>query len=160
MKTIWYRSKVDWWLGLILIVVPLVSLAVLVASFRSSDRVELVVAIMTCIFIAALYGLLIIPVRYGIAEDELIIRFGVVRWRVRLRAIEEVKPTRNPLSSPALSLDRLAVRTGPGLLSMTLISPADREDFLKLLAMRSGLGWDGNRLVRVVGQDKGLDKSL
>ena len=87
--------------------------------------------------------------RYGIARDDLIIRFGVVRQRIRLDEIREVVPTHNPLSSPALSLDRLAIRTGPSIFSGTMISPADREVFLATLALRTGLRQDGNRLVRI-----------
>ncbi|MDT8434491.1 MAG: PH domain-containing protein [Anaerosomatales bacterium] len=87
-------------------------------------------------------------VRFGIARDELIVRFGIVRLRIPLDTIQEVVLTHNPLSAPALSLDRLAVRTGMSPLSETMISPADREAFLSTLAMHSGLRRDGDRLVR------------
>lgn len=130
--------------------IPLISLGVLGASLRSGDVTEIIVAIIACVFTAALFGLLVIPVRYGIGRDELIIRFGVVRQRIRLDTIMEVRPTRNPLSAPALSLDRLAIRTGHKLILETLISPSDRETFLSALAMRSGLRRDGDRLIRDV----------
>jgi len=151
MDVVWYPSKIDWWLGLILVLVPLVSLGVLAASLTSDDPAEIMIAVVVCVATAALYGLLVLPVRYGIARDELIIGFGVVRQRIRLDAIQQVKPTHNPLSSPALSLDRLEIRTGSGLFSAIMISPANREEFLATLAMRSGLRRDGDRLVRPVG---------
>lgn len=141
----WFPSKVDWWLGIILALLPFASLGVLVAS----DPAEVMAGAVSGLVIAALYGLLVFPMRYGIARDELIVRFGVVRQRIPLDTIQEVVPTHNPLSSPALSLDRLAVRTGTGLLSATMISPADRDAFLSTLAMHSGLRRDGDRLVRV-----------
>jgi hypothetical protein len=147
--TVWYPSKLDWWLGVILAVVPLSSLAVLVISLSGGDAVETLIAAGTVVFVAALYGLLVFPVRYGITHGELIIRFGVVCQRIRLDAIHEVAPTHSPLASPALSLDRLSVRTGAGILSQTMISPADKEDFLSTLAAYSGLRRAGDRLVRI-----------
>ncbi len=119
------------------------------AGLTSDDPAELVAAIVSCVVTVALYGLLVFPMRYGIAQNELIIRFGIIRQHIQLDAIQEVVPTHNPLSAPALSLDRLAIRTGTGLFSGTMISPADRETFLSNLAMHSGLRQDGDRLVRV-----------
>ncbi|MBE0567752.1 MAG: PH domain-containing protein [Krumholzibacteria bacterium] len=148
MDVSWYRSKVDWWLGVILAAAPLVTFGALGASLVAGDSAGTTAAVVTCVVTVALYGLLVVPVRYGIARSELIVRFGVVRQRIPLASIVEVKPTRNPLSSPALSLDRLAVRTGPGFSAGTMISPADREAFLAMLATRAGLKRDGDRLVR------------
>lgn len=71
---------------------------------------------------------------YRVTADELQVRSGPFRWRVPLAAITAVRRTRNPLSSPALSLDRLEVRYGPG--RVLLISPLDREGFLAVLRAR------------------------
>ncbi len=146
-SVVWFASKVDWWLRVILFLPPLASLTALGASLASRDRGEIAVAGLICATVAALYGLLVIPIRYGVGSDELIIWFGVFRQRVSLAAIEEVTPTRNLLSAPALSLDRLAIRTGSGLLSTTMISPLDREEFLTLIAAKTGLRRSGGRLV-------------
>lgn len=148
-QCLWFPSKVDWWLGIILALLPVVSLGVLLTSLVSEDPAELVSAVISCAVTAGIYGLLVFPMRYGIAEDDLVVRYGVVRHRIRLERIQEVAPTHNPLSSPALSLDRLAIRTGSGLFAETMISPADREAFLATLAMRAGLHRDGDRLVRI-----------
>lgn len=145
---VWFPSKVDWWLGILLACPPVGSLVALGAGLASSDPGKIAVGAIACVLVSALYALLVIPVRYGIGPEELIVRFGVVRQRVKLGDIEEVAPTRNPLSSPALSLDRLAIRAGPGFLSTAMISPADREAFLLLLAAKGRLRRDGDRLVR------------
>jgi len=71
---------------------------------------------------------------YTITETHLIIRSAFFSWRYPLAEITRVRPTRNPLASPALSLNRLEIRTRKGL--CPLISPADREGFLKLLRER------------------------
>ncbi|GAB4277589.1 MAG: hypothetical protein Kow0056_09190 [Coriobacteriia bacterium] len=144
----WFPSKVDWWLGVLLAVAPGICVYILLASLVTSDQEGITAGLTSCAFIGAIYLLLVIPVRYGIGPDTLIIRFGVVRQQVRLGDIVEVKPTNNPLSSPALSLDRLAVRTGKGPFRTTMISPDERDTFLAMLATAAGLEREGDRLVR------------
>lgn len=74
---------------------------------------------------------------YRVGEHALHVRAGPFRWRVPLDAIESVTPTRNPLSSPACSLDRLRVghRTARGERAL-MISPSDKTGFLDALARR------------------------
>ena len=148
MDTVWFPSKVDWWLGVLLVFPPASALAALADGLLNGDSEALLVGVVTAAFVIALYWLLVIPVRYGISSTELVIRFGVIRQRVDLVSIDVVEPTKNPLSSPALSLDRLAIRVGEGVLSTTMISPDDREGFLNLLANNAGLHREGERLVR------------
>jgi hypothetical protein len=146
----WYPSKVDWWVGLLLVIGPLAALAGLVVTLRSGQGASVAVALAGPVLFAAIYVGLVFPMRYGIDSDALVVRFGLVRLRIPLADIVEVRPTRNPLSSPALSLDRLAVSTGDGssLRIRALISPAARSDFLAELAARARLRRDGDRLVR------------
>ncbi len=146
--TVWFRSKVDWWLGLLLVLLPVLLVVNAYAVLQGGVREDVVAMVFALALTAAIYGLLLVPVRYGVAPDELIVRFGVVRQRIALSDITEVHPSRNPLSSPAFSLDRLAIRTGRGALRQTLISPADRETFLVTLAFHAGLEREGDRLVR------------
>ncbi|HUT77779.1 MAG TPA: PH domain-containing protein, partial [Polyangia bacterium] len=82
---------------------------------------------------------------YVLGGDTLRIRSGPFRWRVRLDRIVEVVPSRNPLSSPACSLDRLHIRY-TGSRRGILISPEDRSRFLQTLAARSPqLRFEGDR---------------
>jgi membrane protein YdbS with pleckstrin-like domain len=100
----------------------------------------------TLVFILVLYGGIVLPIRYTVASDHLVIRFGLIRSRVPYDKIQGVKPTRNPLSSPALSLNRLHLETGSSL--GPNISPKDREGFLRALAARAPhLKREGDRLV-------------
>lgn len=144
----WFKSKLDWWLGAILVAVPVLQLAALTWAIISRDRDAVYASLLGAAFVAAMYALLVVPVRYGISDDALLVHFGVVRQRIAYETIGEVYPTRNPLSSPALSLDRLAIKTGRGPLNLTLISPVQREEFLALLSSRANLRWDGSRWVR------------
>jgi len=70
---------------------------------------------------------------YWFSEDRLVIRCGPFRFRVPLLEIDSVEPTRNPLSSPACSLDRLLLRYGR---KSIMISPADKTGFLAELQLR------------------------
>jgi len=85
---------------------------------------------------------------YSLSGGELLIRSGPFRWSVRLDSIEEIYPTRNILSSPAFSLDRLRIRYR-GSRYGVMISPENKSAFLQDLATRSpGLKVTGGRAVR------------
>lgn len=74
--------------------------------------------------------------RYELRGEALVIRSGPFRWSRSVHAIREVRPTRNPLSSPALSLDRLAIRFRDQKLPV-MISPLRRQEFLADLLTRA-----------------------
>jgi hypothetical protein len=124
-------------LGVILVAVPLVSAGTFVATLVAGEGAW--AAGLSCVFIVTLYAGLVWPVRYGLGDEHLIVRFGLVRQRVPYRNIRLVRPTRSPLSSPALSLWRLRVEYGAGFLQAVMISPAQRDAFLDALAARTGL---------------------
>lgn len=85
--------------------------------------------------------------RYRLSDTELLILCGPFRYRVLLKEIRSVEPSRNPLSSPACSLDRLAIRWGAGG-KRILISPEDKSAFMRILKERSAqLDWEGKRLL-------------
>lgn len=132
----WFPSKVDWWMLPALAIGPAVGAGIMVMGLWQGDLVDAGVGLGICLMVAALYLGLIFPMSYGIGDQELIVRSGVVRHRIALRQITGVTPTRNPLSSPALSLDRLEIRWGKGLFQRVLISPRDATTFQDLLAQR------------------------
>jgi len=68
---------------------------------------------------------------YTFEPTSLLIRSGPFRWRVAFVEISSVEPSRNPLSSPACSLDRLLIQYGK---RQIMISPANRAGFLRGLA--------------------------
>lgn len=76
-----------------------------------------------------LYG-----ISYTLTDEELLIRCGPFRFRVPLASIVSVQASRNPLSSPAASLDRLLIRYDTR--RRILISPTPRSDFLRELGKR------------------------
>jgi hypothetical protein len=144
----WYRSKIDWWIALLLCLPPVASVAVCVALALGGEASGLPVGLAGVALVFGIYFGLVFPMRYGMDDTHLIVRYGVCRQRIPLADVSEVRPTHNPLSSPALSLDRLRVQFGQGLFKAVMISPADQDGFLDDLARRAGLQREGDRLVR------------
>ena len=144
-----YRSKIDPWLIPILWMPPVAAVVSGVASALAGSTSGSLISVAMGVFVVALYGVLVFPMRYSLSETDLVVRFGICRRRIPLAQITDVHPTSNPLSAPALSLDRLRIRFGQGFFKSEMISPADRDQFLAELAQKAGLNRDGERLFRV-----------
>lgn len=144
----WYRSRTDWWIALCLCVPPTASAIVLTSAIVAGRQSETAIAVGVMLLVFGIYMGLIFPMRYGLNDQELTVRFGLCRQRIPLHSIREVRRTRNPLSSPALSLDRLHVQFGDGFFKAVMISPLDRDEFLDDIRERAGLVRDGERLIR------------
>src|SRR5690606_38454155 len=129
-----FTSKVDAWLAAILVVLLLSAIGVPVALFATGDPQAWVGLISTALILLLLGGLAW-PVYYELEDETLLIRFGLVRSRLRYAEIRRVVPTRSMLSSPALSMDRLHVDAGSSL--GPLISPRDKSGFLDALAAKA-----------------------
>lgn len=143
-----FATKVDAWLAAVLVIALVGSLIAIAAAARERPR-DAAIAGVVLLAAFGLVAAVAIPTRYTIAERELEIRSGMLRYRIPLEAILRVYPTRNPLSAPAWSLDRLGIdwRKG-GSRSLALISPARREEFLELLGDRARLERIGGELRR------------
>lgn len=146
-----YYSKVDTWIvatlvggflfGLVIILINIVFSGLLATAWWSP-----------VLFLAIFGGVasLLFPLYYEITPSALQVRTGWIRREISLASIQRVFPTNNPLSAPALSLDRLQVEYMQGSLRRsTLISPKDKSNFLRDLADRAGdLEMQGDQLVR------------
>jgi hypothetical protein len=75
---------------------------------------------------------------YTFRRSDLFVRSGPFRWRIPVADVTRVEATGNPLSSPAWSLDRLAVhfRRPGGREGALMISPKDKDGFLAELRAR------------------------
>jgi hypothetical protein len=148
-----HYSKKDAWLVAIVSISILGPLLIGLAFIAAGGPLQ--AAGITTLLVGALTGLTVLlltyPLYYKIAGDELVIRCGLlVNQHIPLSAIVLVQPTRNPLSAPAWSLDRLRVAyLIKGREKFTLISPAERSAFLHdLKAAAPGLTWNGECLER------------
>jgi hypothetical protein len=148
-----YRSKKDLWLfGLVwgTVLAPLV--VGLFDVFAPGGNVEVGwVLVRVGVVVAAAVLFTTYPLNYEIAAGELVARSGLMRWRVSLDSIQEVRPSRNPASAPTWSLDRLRVEYLKGGSTRTLyVSPEEKSAFLRdLVDSTPGLELRGNRAVRV-----------
>ena len=146
-----YRSKVDWWMYIAL-GLPLIGGVVAVLAGLTSHRTSTLFAgAGALVFYAAILGLLVLPMRYTIDETELRVRAGrLIDLRIPFSRIISIEPTRNALSSPALSLDRLAVayKKANGGYTVVRISPTDQRAFLAdIMAASPRHRIDGDRLI-------------
>jgi hypothetical protein len=128
-----FKSKVDAWLIWLTLGPPIVIFsALMLAAARAGQlrdpRFLYVIAVM--IILGAFVGFLLRSTDYRIADGVLLIRCGIFRWRVLIRTITSVTPTRSPASSPAMSLDRLRVEYDEREI---LVSPRDKAGFVRAL---------------------------
>ncbi len=132
----YFPSKRDGWLVALIWAGALVAVAAGVGQLGSATGtlpgllMGVLLIGMAAFLLWVLYG-----TGYTLTADRLLIRSGPFRFRVPLAEIDSVTPSRNPLSSPACSLDRLDVRYHRGRRRI-LISPEDKGRFLGSLVER------------------------
>lgn len=119
-----FESKKDWWLRLF-IWIPIGG--GLVLSLMSGGLIIKIVMIFSALSIAWIW----FGTYYEFLDDMMVVKCGPFRERIKLSDIKSVKETRNPLSSAALSIDRLELRYG--FSGMVLVSPKDKEAFIEMI---------------------------
>jgi hypothetical protein len=115
-----YKSKIDWWLVL---------LVVGIFGYPIIDGIVTHDYFLSVLFsgVLLLFFLLSKTIQYKIEDKKLII------WntKIEISTIRRIYRTNNPLSSPALSLDRIAIVYNK--FDEILISPKERNEFIKEL---------------------------
>ncbi|MCX2981405.1 hypothetical protein EYC98_11070 [Halieaceae bacterium IMCC14734] len=124
-----YKSKIDTWL---LLVLAGSAIACLIAAYTATQQGD---GVMTGLLILALgAGLplwILASTKYVVADQSISVRSGPFFWTIQISSISSVRETRNLLSSPALSLDRIELEYGAG--KKIMISPADKAGFRKAI---------------------------
>lgn len=148
-----HRPKYDRWLVAVLALGAVVSLALpalLWASVPAAARPMLLGTLALDFVVIAFVVWLVAAIRYELSESDLVVRFGPFRITVPLQGIDEIFPTKNPLSAPAPSLDRLQINYRVGeRRRVVLVSPKDKAAFLEdVAAAGRGLSVQGDRVVR------------
>lgn len=127
-----FKSKVDRWIQILLIVVIVTEIwAIGTAAMQAGDPLFTTGMIVLAIAIVGLLVWLLVGTHYTVDRGILKIVSGPFRWKVPLDQITAVEATKSPLSSPALSLDRMRIRYGKR--RRIMISPADKAGFLKAI---------------------------
>ena len=128
-----FRSKVDAWLTLVVaggLGAMWLAPVRRIWAGRTIDTLDIIGPFLATAFIVWVFG----STYYVITADSLIVRAGPIRRTVPLRSVQRLRATHNPLSSPALSLDRIEVRYGS---KRVLISPEDKRGFVSAVMKRS-----------------------
>jgi len=125
-----FNTKIDWWIGLILSIVPITSICMIIRFFQFGGGTNAIVGL-----IMLIVSVIIVPlyfITYILDEKDLIVKicfFYVLK--IAYSSITSVKETKNPLSSLAMSIDRIEIKFGNG--DCVLISPKNKKEFLKVL---------------------------
>ena len=126
-----FRSKVDLWLVIVIIAVPIMLLEFILDGLNTPDKFAELLALVIVVAELGIFTWLYFSTRYTITGDFLLVKAGPFSWVIPIEDIVSAEPTRNPVSSPALSLDRLLIRYGHS--AELMISPKDKLGFMKEL---------------------------
>ena len=140
-----FKTKIDWWLAILLCVSPLISLLTLLGFYLLGISYAWL-SWLVVLIVGLIYAGLIFPLYYELEDKSLLIRSGRIRCRIPYQRIKKVIPNRSTSSSPALSLDRLYIDTGDDL--AVSISPTNKIRFLQALEEKANhLVLSDNQLV-------------
>lgn len=132
-----FKSKIDRWLLFLLVSIMVFEIVVMsIAAMQAGDPRAAVGLVTTALLIVALIGSLLIGTHYTVDGNTLRVVSGPFRWKVPIDQIQSVEATRSPLSSPALSLDRLRIDYGGR--RRIMVSPADKAGFLRAIGQEIG----------------------
>jgi hypothetical protein len=134
-----FKSKIDRWLLLLLVAIMVFEVVVMsVAAMQAGDPRAAAGLVLTALLIVALIGSLLIGTHYTVEGNTLRVVSGPFRWKVPIDQIHSVESTRSPLSSPALSLDRLRIDYGNR--RRIMVSPADKAGFIRAIGQEPNDG--------------------
>ena len=116
-----YKSKVDWWLGIVL-VYPIFRSVASIIEGEWIGYIGIVLCLLFIVFISK-------STRYIISENYLIIKcMFIVNDKIEISKIRKIEKTNSILSSPALSLDRISIKFNK--YDEVYISPKERQSFI------------------------------
>lgn len=131
-----FESKKDRWLAILIIFI----LAILPVTTAydilqgNLTRADVFISVAITFIMPAFIGWLWFQTHYTILEDTLVVVSGPLRKKIPLNEITFVKPSKNPISSPALSFDRIMISYGNH--RTVYISPKERALFISELTKK------------------------
>jgi len=128
-----YRSKIDWWLGILLGGTMALMFYILIEPILFGDGIHLGMTIVTVITLIIILPLFFI--KYTLYSTHLLVSCGIYgKERIEYHLIHQMKETKNPISSAAMSLDRLQIDyMENGYHQTVLISPVRKKEFIERL---------------------------
>lgn len=131
-----FKSKIDTWFKIVhwgtLTLLLIVAISLVFAPENSLVMMILFGLLIGATAIVMIWGYY--QTDYTFDGELLKVRYGIMRWKIPIRKIERVYPSKMAWSGPALSLDRLAIKMIGSKLEL-YISPEDKEGFLQALML-------------------------
>ncbi len=121
-----FRSKVDVWLIILIVLITFVpTLFLLISGF---SIVALIIVVANLLFSFSV----LFSIKYIITENKLIIKYGFLfSEEHNLKEIKSIKPTHTLLAAPAASIDRLEISFGN---NSVIVSPKEKKIFIELVS--------------------------
>ena len=119
-----FKSESNLWLGL-LVWIPITFLTVY--ALMDQGLFIKIIMIATFIFLAWIW----LGTYYLVSNTTLTIKSGPFTENIPIKDIKNIRSTKNTISSPALSLNRLQIRYGYS--KVVLISPKERQKFVDMI---------------------------
>ena len=133
-----FRTKIDWWIGLAISFLPITCIWLIIKYFQIGGLTNLIVGLIMLIISITIIPLFFIT--YILEEKELLVKLGFFcALKIAYSSITGIKETKNPLSSLAMSIDRIEIKYGKGL--CVLISPKNKQEFLMILKEKMESKW-------------------
>jgi Bacterial PH domain len=125
-----FYSKVDEWLIIVSIFFVIVSVASLFIIIERSQNILLTILVsFLLIAVGVILPFWLLNTFYKINEDILAVKCGPFNWNIKLAEIKSITPTKDLISSPAFSVDRLRIEYGKS--NFIIVSPKNKSDFIK-----------------------------
>ncbi|MBE9029018.1 PH domain-containing protein [filamentous cyanobacterium LEGE 11480] len=128
-----FHSKIDNWLLVILALLIITSILGVYISLTQGQTISYLAAVGMLLLGVGMPIWIGLSTQYVVTDRELRVQSGPFRWIVPLSTIASVQATHNPLSGPALSLDRLEIKYGNGRPRSIIVSPANKSAFLSAI---------------------------
>ena len=130
-----FKSKIDLWLGLIILGSAALSLLVTLGMVIIMDIAGTLFSLLLLAAGVALPLWILFGTRYIVSAETLKVKSGPFSWDIPIASITSVRNTKNPLSSPALSMDRIQIQYQQG--KSLMVSPRDKSEFLAAIKQLS-----------------------
>ncbi|MFW1909372.1 PH domain-containing protein [Acinetobacter ursingii] len=131
-----FRSKKDWWiLGFIIAATGILLQMLWSMQLRGTLQEYPEHGIVYALVILIMWWPLV-NTRYIVTQDHVIIHSMFLKWIISRSEIQSMTPTNNPVSAPALSLDRIKIDyQKDGKNKSVLISPKNKQKFIEALTL-------------------------
>lgn len=123
-----FKSKIDWWLGLPLLYPIFLSVTSIIEG-KWIGYLLLISIVLFVVFISK-------STKYVVNENQLVVKcMFIVNAKIEISTIRKIEKSNSILSSPALSMDRIAVRYNK--YDEIYLSPKEKQLFIDELVKRN-----------------------